>query len=162
MLRTLGALGAALLFSAGAQSALAGGHCDPAGGLHCPSDERIAALSQDLRENHIFFPRGGANLDQDARGQIALLSRVLGTQAMMGTCLKLVGHSDSSGSASANLRLSERRAEAVRAELSTLMGPSAPKIEVSAMGEDELLPSLPSTHVAQRRVTLWARACHKG
>ena len=162
MLRTLGALGAVILLSTSAQSALAGGHCEPGGGTQCPSDGRIAALSQELRENHIFFPRGGANLDDDARGQIALLSRVLGTEAMMGTCLKLVGHSDSSGSATANLRLSERRAEAVRAELSSLMGATAPVIEVSGMGEDELLPSLPSTHVAQRRVTLWARACHTG
>ena len=161
MLKTLDALGAIILLS-NASSAYGGGHCEAGGPGQCPSDERIAAHSQELREHHIFFPRGGANLDEDARGQIALLSRVLGTQAMMGTCLKLADHSDSSGSATANLRLSERRAEAVRAELSSLMGSSAPKIEVTAMGEDELLASMPSTHVAQRRVTIWARACQKG
>ncbi|MEM1233630.1 MAG: OmpA family protein [Pseudomonadota bacterium] len=112
-----------------------------------------------MRENHIFFPRGGANLDGDARKQVALLARVLGTQAMAGTCLKLVGHSDSSGGAAANSALSTKRAQAVRDALLNAIGTAAPTMVVAGMGEDDLLPDLPSTHVAQRRVALWARPC---
>ncbi|MEM1236786.1 MAG: OmpA family protein [Pseudomonadota bacterium] len=129
---------------------------------HCPSDDRIAALDQAMLENHVFFPRGGAGLDDDATAQIALLARLLDTQAMAGVCLKLVGHSDSSGGTAANAALSERRAEAVRAALESELGTNAPPIVVEAMGEDDLLPDLPTTHVAQRRVTLWAKACDAG
>ncbi|MEM1374118.1 MAG: OmpA family protein [Pseudomonadota bacterium] len=112
-----------------------------------------------MRENHIFFPGGGATLDSDARKQVALLARVMGTQAMAGTCLKLVGHSDSSGGSAANDALSTKRANAVRDALLDAIEVNAPVITVAGMGEQDHLPDLPSTHVAQRRVTLWARQC---
>ncbi|MEO0485190.1 MAG: OmpA family protein [Pseudomonadota bacterium] len=135
---------------------------DAPGAPHCPSDARIAALGQDYRENNVFFPRGGSTLDADAQAQIALLARVLSTEALSNTCLRLVGHSDSSGDRSVNQRISERRADAVEAKLGELMGPAALPMVAEGAGEDALLASLPSTHVAQRRVTIWARACPAG
>lgn len=128
----------------------------------CPSDARIANLSLQLRENNVFFPRGGATLDADARTQIALLARILSVSAMAETCLKLVGHSDASGGNAVNYDLSERRADAVRSELKAVMGRGTLPIEIIGMGEDELLSDLPPTHVAQRRVTIWARTCPIG
>ncbi|MEM6276540.1 MAG: OmpA family protein [Pseudomonadota bacterium] len=162
MLRLMWALGAMLLVFSGAMRAEAADLCHLSLGTrpsHCPADDRIATLAPDLRENHVFFPRGGANLDADARKQVALLARVLNTQVMAGTCLKLVGHSDSSGGAAANAALSTRRANAVRDALLDAIGADAPAMIVAGMGEDDLLPDLPSTHVAQRRVALWAREC---
>ncbi|MEM9349207.1 MAG: OmpA family protein [Pseudomonadota bacterium] len=125
----------------------------------CPSDARIAALAPELRENNVFFPRGGSALDASATAQIALLAKVLNTEVMAGTCLRLVGHSDSSGAASTNAALSERRAEAVRKAIAAELGSSAPPMETAGMGEDAHLSELPTTHVAQRRVTLWAKSC---
>ncbi|MGB0799760.1 MAG: hypothetical protein ACPGRD_10625, partial [Planktomarina sp.] len=62
----------------------------------CPVIAAIAILPQTLRENHIFFPAGGAVLDAKARRQLTLLTSVFRDPLMAGTCLRLIGHSDPS------------------------------------------------------------------
>ncbi|MEM6478092.1 MAG: OmpA family protein [Pseudomonadota bacterium] len=144
----------------------AAGACQPSligGAPVCLKDERVAALPSALRESIVFFPAGGSGLDAYAQAQIALLSRVLATEPLAGTCLRFVGHSDASGDASVNAALSERRAKAVHDAISDAMGAAAPQaMEIAGMGEDAPLSEVPDTHVAQRRVEIWARPCPTG
>lgn len=67
--------------------------------------------------------------------------------------VRLVGHTDTSGSAAYNMRLSARRAEAVRTALAT-RGVNVDLLETLARGEDDLLVSTPNNtrEPANRRV----------
>ena len=67
-------------------------------------------MTPSLRESLVFFRKGGTQLDSAAREQLSKIAKILETPPMQQACLKLVGHSDSFGSATANLRLSQRRA----------------------------------------------------
>lgn len=110
-------------------------------------------------ESHVFFLRGGAALSEEARRQIVLLAAVLETTPMRNTCLRLVGHSDSSGSTDANLRLSESRAQAVAAALRGRMQ-DAERIEfVEGAGEGSPLVGFPESSKYNRRVSIEARSC---
>lgn len=81
----------------------------------------------------ISFASGSASLDDDARtrldeGAMAFV-RAEGTLTV-----RLVGHADRAGSDAANLRLSRRRAEAVRDFLAT-RGVPWDSLEIVAVGE---------------------------
>jgi outer membrane protein OmpA-like peptidoglycan-associated protein len=81
----------------------------------------------------ISFESGSASLDDDARtrleeGAMAFI-RAEGTLAV-----RLIGHADRAGSDAANLRLSRRRAEAVRDFLATRGVPWG-SLEIVAVGE---------------------------
>ncbi len=67
--------------------------------------------------------------------------------------IRLVGHTDTSGSAAYNMRLSARRAEAVRSALAE-RGVSVDLLETLARGEDDLMVSTPNNtrEPANRRV----------
>ncbi len=165
MLRIAGLHITMVLAALWAAPAVAMAGCGDPTGQHsawCPTDARLSGLSAEAVENNVFFPEGGAALDATAKAQITLLAQVLGTNAMAGTCLRLVGHSDSSGGATANAALSERRAIAVRDLIAQKLGNRAPEIEVSGAGESAPLSELPVTHIGQRRVALWAKRCSAG
>ena len=112
-----------------------------------------------MRENHVFFSGGGTGLDATAERQIDRLARILQGQVMGQACLLLIGHSDSSGSAEANMRVAMGRAEQVRdALLARLPGPSRIE-EIQSMGEEAPLAELPASSAWQRRVEIRARTC---
>ncbi|MEL6609233.1 MAG: OmpA family protein [Pseudomonadota bacterium] len=162
----IGILGLALLpgatFLPGATSAA--GHCG-SGGMPCPTDAAVAGLPAETLQNHVFFPAGGTNLDADARAQVARLASVMASPQLAGSCFKLVGHSDSSGSEARNMTVSRNRAQAVEDALAARWAaaavPSAnqPVTEVAAQGETTPLPSLDPANRAQRRVTIYAKRC---
>lgn len=89
----------------------------------------------------IFFESGSSSLDHRARtilenGQTELI-------ALGGTStLRLGGAADRSGSAASNLRLSRRRAEAVRDYLAAIGVPWG-SMEIVALGETRLLLDTP-------------------
>lgn len=72
--------------------------------------------------------------------------------------LVVIGHTDASGSAGHNLRLSKRRAEEVRNQLISRCGIPASTISAYGFGEQYLLPSVPATAAANRRVEFQARS----
>ncbi len=117
------------------------------------------ALSAEIRESHIFFPQGGATLNDDAQVQLAVLVSVLDTSVMQPACLRLIGHSDSSGGDAANKALALKRAEAVATALRDgLKDPSRIRVVMSE-GEARPLAGLESTSVHNRRVEIQAKTC---
>ena len=82
----------------------------------------------------VFFDLGSAALTRDGRETVAEAARDY--QRTGAARLSLAGHADSSGDEAYNQRLSERRAEAVRAELARLGVPEGAIAAVVAQGED--------------------------
>ena len=117
------------------------------------------ALSEEVLESHIFFPQGGASLNDDAQVQLAVLLSVLNTSVMQSACLRLIGHSDSSGGENANKALALKRAETVAAALRDgLKDPSRIR-SVGSAGEALPLSGLESASVHNRRVEIQAKTC---
>jgi outer membrane protein OmpA-like peptidoglycan-associated protein len=82
----------------------------------------------------VFFDLDSAALTRDGRETVAEAARDY--QRTGAARLSLAGHADSSGDEDYNRRLSERRAEAVRAELARLGVPEGAIAAVVAQGED--------------------------
>jgi len=82
----------------------------------------------------VFFDFDSAALTRDGRETVAEAAREY--QRTGAARLSLAGHADSSGDEDYNRRLSERRAEAVRAELARLGVPEGAIAAVVAQGED--------------------------
>ena len=98
---------------------------------------RLEALSQ---SGEIHFDAGSARL---AGGPVPLLDEVFDViRRCPGLAIRVVGHADSDGSAVANRRLSERRAEAVAAYLRAKGIPAA---RLSTVGFGETRPRVPNT-----------------
>lgn len=126
---------------------------------HCPKDDKIALLPAQIRQDHVFFRRGGAQLSPDAQAQLSHLATVLSNERFSGTCVRLVGHADSVGGASANDALALRRAEAVQSFLEPKLPPGLIGFETASQGENDPLTLFPSEDPLQRRVAIWARKC---
>ena len=116
-------------------------------------------ISAEFRENHIFFKSGGVVLDDDAKLQLAILVEVLKTPLMKGACLRLVGHSDTSGSGTRNMEIALQRAEAVAAVLERGLGDRKRILKVSSDGEAHPIAGIPSASPTNRRVEIWAKDC---
>ncbi len=104
----------------------------------------------------ILFGPGSAALDEAADLVVAeVLARA---QSNVGLAISLVGHTDSAGGADANLRLSVRRAEAVRDAL-TAGGVDPDRIMTSGLGESEAAARTGDgvTSPSDRRVVVTAR-----
>ena len=121
--------------------------------------DSLSRPTQKEREDNVFFPEGGAALDSVALAQIGRLARVLNTTAMGGSCLKLVGHSDSTGDAELNRQMGVRRAVAVREVLAAQIDTPARIATIESRGEDRPIARLPSNSPWQRRVEIWAQPC---
>ncbi|MFU8871295.1 OmpA family protein [Micromonospora sp. SL4-19] len=81
----------------------------------------------------VLFAFGKAALSPAARTRLARIAEQLSTQAK-GT-VQIEGHTDSVGDDRSNLTLSQRRAEAVRAELARLLGAAPVTFDVRGFGE---------------------------
>jgi phosphate transport system substrate-binding protein len=108
------------------------------------------------------FEDGSSTLDANSRDNLTMLARMLATNAFRGEEVILVGFSDGSGNAEANLQLSESRAMAVLQSLTekaTDLPPDQPLPGVMAFGE--ALPMACDTTAAgrraNRRVEVWLR-----
>lgn len=89
----------------------------------------------------VFFESGSAGLDDNARARLEEGALALAAGGGTST-LRLVGNADRAGSAAANLRLSRRRAEAVRDRLAALGVPWG-SMEIVAVGETRPLADTP-------------------
>ncbi len=116
-------------------------------------------LTQRMVESHIFFKRGGTRLDRNAIAQLKKIARVLETKPLSGSCLKLVGHSDSIGSVQANLSLSRKRAEVVSHYLGNILGDPGRIELVVGNGESNPLSGFAPEAPENRRVEILARKC---
>ena len=119
-----------------------------------------SVMKQADRLSLTFRFRDGSNdLDASAQDSLADLARLIETDSFRNSKLLLAGFSDGTGEASANLSLSQDRAQRVREALKALI-PTTPEAElpsVTAFGE--LLPIACDKTAAgrrlNRRVELW-------
>ena len=109
----------------------------------------VAAKPEPVKDYLVFFDWNKATLTPEARKIIA--DSVAQAKAINAKQVKVVGHTDTSGSAAYNLRLSVRRAEAVKAEMARLGVPAA-AITVEGRGqEDPLVPTADGVREPQNR-----------
>jgi outer membrane protein OmpA-like peptidoglycan-associated protein len=81
----------------------------------------------------VLFERGQTELQPDARENLADVVELLQTEP--DKRIRIEGHTDSTGPASINLRISQQRADAVGNELIS-MGIDADRVQAIGMGED--------------------------
>jgi phosphate transport system substrate-binding protein len=107
------------------------------------------------------FEDGSSTLDAHSRGNIEDLARLLDSDGFRGEVMILAGFSDGSGAASANLALSQTRAEAVLASLQAATPDLPPDRLPQVMAFGEALPMACDETGAgrrlNRRVELWLR-----
>ncbi len=106
---------------------------------------KVAEGGQDLRgtllskgkvsTNGILFDTGSATIKPQSYGILKQISQVLEQESSMK--LLIVGHTDSDGSTSANKKLSESRAKAVRKALMDVYGISGNRLTTQGKGESE-------------------------
>jgi outer membrane protein OmpA-like peptidoglycan-associated protein len=87
----------------------------------------------------INFEFGSTQLTEEAARILDRIGTVLATPDVAGVKFRITGHTDGVGSASRNLKLSELRAEAVKAYLSSHFNISRERLEAVGKGSRELL-----------------------
>ncbi len=107
------------------------------------------------------FEDGSSTLDAHSRGNVEDLARLLESDGFRGEAMILAGFSDGSGAASANLGLSQTRAEAVLEALRVAAPGLPPERMPQVMAFGEALPMAcdetgPGRRL-NRRVELWLR-----
>jgi len=118
-----------------------------------------AEITNEIRQNHVLFTKGGSTLDEEAQTQISNLGQVLKASAMMNACLRLVGYSDASGGDAINRSISQERAESVAAALIEADINPLRIVEVEGAGAVDFLEAIAATDPSQRRVAIFARDC---
>lgn len=115
--------------------------------------------TQEMRQNNIYFAQGGDRLTPRSILQLQRLASVLNSPSMSHACIRLVGHSDSSGSDLINMEVGAKRAVAVRNQLALLLQDPSRIEETKSMGEASPQAEIPAESAWQRRVEIWARDC---
>lgn len=85
--------------------------------------------------NGILFDSGSANIQPQSYGIIRQISQVLMQDKSMR--LNIIGHTDSDGNDTTNMKLSKSRAEAVREALISVYKISADRLQTDGKGESE-------------------------
>ncbi len=118
--------------------------------VQSPPELCVAAIDAILEERQIGFAAGSAEIEPSSRGVLEAIADVLG--GCPGAEIEIGGHTDAQGAAEVNQRLSEARAEAVRAALE----PVLPLVMLSARGYGAELPiadnSTPDGRAQNRRI----------
>jgi outer membrane protein OmpA-like peptidoglycan-associated protein len=115
----------------------------PAGGSTAPGRPAVAL---DVR-----FERNSAELTPEAREVVKALAAAMKSDALAAQRFLVEGHTDSTGPRKYNIELSERRAEAVRAQL-TQLGVSGTRLETAGHGPDQPLDAEHPENGVNRRV----------
>jgi outer membrane protein OmpA-like peptidoglycan-associated protein len=105
----------------------------------------------------VTFEFDSDRLRPQAERQLDELAKALNYPSFEGTPFLIAGHTDASGSAAYNQRLSERRAESVRRYLASEHQFSDTRMATTGYGEDRPLPDLAPLADDQRRVEITLR-----
>ncbi|MFW6640305.1 OmpA family protein [Nocardiopsis algeriensis] len=101
----------------------------PASGEAARPTERVRTVAG--------FAVGSAELTEQMRQDLAPVAEMIASYGDPGAPVRITGHTDPSGSATANMDLSERRAQAVADHLADTLGEDAPDFEVRGAGSGE-------------------------
>jgi OmpA-OmpF porin, OOP family len=101
----------------------------------------------------VQFELGSANVSPASRELLAKLGAAMNSPALAGQLFRIEGHTDSTGDAAGNQRLSERRAQSVQAFLEKNSGVVAGRLLALGKGSSEPLdPTNPKAAVNRRVV----------
>ena len=117
-----------------------------------PLSEQLNSLAQITIA--IEFDLGSARIKPSSFSALGLMADALYSPYLQGYCFLVVGNTDSRGSREYNLKLSDRRAEAIRAALINPFGISPVRIEAVGLGEEQLLNRADPKAAENRRVQL--------
>ncbi len=118
-----------------------------------PAQTRVAAApSANLTVN---FASGSAALTPQAVQALNELGRALSSSALAGYRFRIEGHTDTVGTPESNRALSEERAQAVVAYITSHFGVDGSRLQAVGMGEEDLaVPTPPQTPDARNRRVL--------
>jgi len=118
----------------------------PIGSKATPSPETKPSASLDIK-----FAFNSAQLDPSAEKTLAELAKALKSDELAKSSVSIVGHTDAKGSAAYNMKLSLRRAEAVKSYLVNQYGIAAGRLDAQGKGQTDLLdPNNPTSDVNRR------------
>lgn len=102
----------------------------------------------------IQFDFNSANIRPDSFRAVGLMADALYHPYLQGYRFLVIGHTDAKGSREYNLKLSQQRADAIRAALIDPFGISPARIEAVGLGEEQLLNPAKPEAAENRRVQL--------
>jgi outer membrane protein OmpA-like peptidoglycan-associated protein len=100
--------------------------------------QEIVATTESKIDLEINFDYNSATINSRATPTVVSLGKVLSEPDMKGRVFLIAGHTDAKGGDSYNMKLSERRAEAIKAYLSTRFGIPAESLVSVGYGEEQL------------------------
>jgi outer membrane protein OmpA-like peptidoglycan-associated protein len=110
----------------------------------------------------IHFALNSFDLEPDYKAHLERLSTVLSSEAMLKTCLRVTGHTDTSGAADHNMKLSQKRAIMVATYLAEVGKIDPTRVQIAALGETEPLPEIAGHDSHNRRVAFSTKESSTG
>ncbi|HVJ51633.1 MAG TPA: OmpA family protein [Aliidongia sp.] len=117
------------------------------GGADKPAAAQTPAVALDIR-----FGLGSADLTDGAKQVIAQLAKAINSDQLSKYNFRVEGHTDSTGKPDANMILSQRRAEAVKAYLVSNYGVASDRLTAVGRGQEEPLDAAHPASGVNRRV----------
>lgn len=118
------------------------------------AQESSAGAMEGRLQLSVQFELGSAAIREESRELLARLGRAMASPALAGLAYRIEGHTDSTGGAALNQRLSERRAESVTAFLISATGISEDRFVPVGFGSSQLLDPANPEAAANRRVVV--------
>jgi OOP family OmpA-OmpF porin len=120
------------------------------------ADNTSSAPTSPSANLDIDFLPGSAALTPQATSSLDQLGKALTSPELASYNFKIVGHTDTTGTADANQSLSEQRAAAVKSYLETKFGVSDSRVQSQGVGESDLLVQTPpnTPNMSNRRVQI--------
>jgi OOP family OmpA-OmpF porin len=109
-----------------------------------PTPTAAAAPSAPSIDLSIDFAASSSQLTPQAIASLDQLGKALSSAALSGFDFKIVGHTDTVGTAQSNKALSLRRAEAVKSYLASRYAIAPSRLQASGVGEEDLLVPTPA------------------
>lgn len=110
----------------------------------------------------IHFALNSFDLEPDYKEHLKRLSTVLSSDAMQKTCLRVTGHTDTTGTTEYNQKLSQKRAVMVGTYLAEVGQIDTNRIQISALGESQPLPNIAGSDPHNRRVAFSTKESETG
>jgi OmpA-OmpF porin, OOP family len=106
----------------------------------------------------VTFVTGKADLTTPARSALDVLASAMKSDRLAGVRFTIEGHADPRGSEEINLKLSQERAESVRAYLISRHGLAADRVDAVGKGSSNLMNTTNVAAPENRRVTIVSQA----
>lgn len=114
-------------------------------------DREISPIEATILRLLILFPDKSTELPEEGGDQLSIMgARAFTSRELKGAVFEVVGNTDDSGDAAANLAISRKRAEAVRNYLIKNHNIEAKKLQVAAHGQTQ--PIVPNSTEQNRKI----------